>query len=116
VQKAATISPTSIEVDAYRALDELGIAYKPQHRLGSFVIDALIEDRKIAVEVQGDYWHCNPTKYPNGPQDEKQRRGVEKDKRRFEWLKSKGYQVIELWESDIRSVGAKALLEKALSI
>jgi G:T-mismatch repair DNA endonuclease (very short patch repair protein) len=43
-----------------------------------------------------------------------QRRTVERDLRRLPEFEAAGYRVIQLWEKDIRAVGAKVLLEGLL--
>lgn len=62
------MQPTSIEAEAYAALDALGITYERQVKLGPTRVDALIPASMTVVEVQGDFWHCNPAVYPDGPQ------------------------------------------------
>ena len=49
---------TSLEKRAKQILDELGVNYIEQYptRLG-FIIDFAIPDKKIAIEVDGKYWH-----------------------------------------------------------
>jgi very-short-patch-repair endonuclease len=107
-------TPTRIEIATYEALDALRIEYKPQEPIGRFVVDAYIPSMNMIVECQGDYWHCNPEKYPDGPTNSTQRGGIERDKRRFDYFKRKGFRVVELWESDIKSMGAKTLIESVI--
>jgi len=53
----------------------------------------------IVIEVQGDYWHGNPSKYKK--LNKMQEKISEKDKRKDSFLKSKGYFVIYVWENDL---------------
>lgn len=72
--------------------------------------DILIEDKKIVIEIYGDYWHANPKIYKekdifyifkrNG---QTAREIWEHDKIRKCHIESFGYKVIELWESDIEN-------------
>ncbi len=62
-------------------------------------LDFLLED-KCVIEVQGDYFHCNPKRYPDGPKNDRQRYTIEKDSRKRQWLKDNGYRLLEIWESD----------------
>jgi G:T-mismatch repair DNA endonuclease (very short patch repair protein) len=107
-------SPTSIEVETYAALTELGIAFERQYRIGRWVTDAYIPSLNTVIECQGDFYHCNPAVFPDGPKSVIQHRGVTRDRQKFADLQSKGYRVIELWEQDIQSIGALALLQQAL--
>lgn len=62
-----------------------------------------INSHLIAIEVNGDYWHCNPTKYLNGPIDKTQLASIERDKRKKEYLESIGYVLYIIWESDLKT-------------
>lgn len=107
-------SPTSIEYETYQALQEMGFDYEPQVQVGRFLVDAFIPSLNTVVECQGDYWHCNPKVYPDGPQYDHQRRRIASDKRKAAALKERGYTLIELWESDINEIGAVNLLRREL--
>lgn len=69
--------------------------------------DILIEDYKLVIEVQGDYWHANPTLHKEdeifntvyGPLKAKEI--WVKDQIRKEHIESFGYKVIYIWTSDL---------------
>jgi G:T-mismatch repair DNA endonuclease (very short patch repair protein) len=107
--------PTWIETETYAALDLLGIPFSPQHRIGNCVVDALITGEAIVIECQGDFWHCNPNVYPDGPKFWTQWQVVAKDARRLPYLQKLGYQVIFLWEKEILEIGAVPLLRSRLN-
>lgn len=107
-------SPTSIERETYAALTELGIVFERQHRIGRWVTDAYIPSLNTVIECQGDFYHCNPAVYHDGPTSVIQKRGISRDKQKFADLRGKGYRVIELWEKDMHDVGALALLRSVL--
>ena len=46
-------------------LDGLGIAYENEHKFFNYSIDNYLCDKRLCVEVMGDYWHCSPMKYKN---------------------------------------------------
>ncbi len=106
---------TSIERETYAALESLGLEFEPQHRIGYKVVDAFIASLNTIIECQGDYFHCNPAKYPNGPTNQMQTKNVTEDKRRFSTFKTQGYTVIALWEKDIKEKGALNLLKTLLA-
>jgi len=69
--------------------------------------DIVSLDKKIVVEFNGDYWHCNPQKY-----DESFFHQVKKlkaceiwelDKKRIETINSLCYNIKIIWESNFRS-------------
>jgi len=69
--------------------------------------DIVIEPNYV-IEVFGDYWHCNPKKY-DGESTHKIRRNVVKvkdvwkyDKYIIDEMKEQGYQVLVVWESELK--------------
>lgn len=87
-----------------KMLDELHIAYLDHKRVGSVCQpDFIIPRRKIAIFVDGDFWHCNPEVYPDGPMCETQRRVTTKDRRQESRLRELGWQILRLWEKDLKT-------------
>lgn len=62
---------------------------------------------RLAVFVQGCFWHCCPKCNIPIPRtntsywEEKLRRNIERDKRVFKQLEKAGWKVIRLWECEI---------------
>ena len=50
-----------------------------QFPLGNFFFDARIQNTNVLIEVNGDYWHCNPKVYVNGPINEMQKAHIRRD-------------------------------------
>lgn len=48
---------TSIEAQVERILQSLGITYEFEKQIGRKFVDFAIVDKKIAIEVDGTYWH-----------------------------------------------------------
>lgn len=94
---------SKIELDLIEALSEFEFS---SGYIGRNQIDLLCRKKKIAVEVQGDFWHANPKKYtedwinPVTKQTAKEIR--EKDERKKQFLELKGYTVLYVWENDYR--------------
>jgi very-short-patch-repair endonuclease len=108
---------SSIERETYEALRRLGIRFQPQKKIGKYFVDAFLVGRKTIVECLGDYWHVNPAKYPAGCDlTEQQLFNLTRDPIRMRDLRSRGFEVIELWEQDIKFEGAESLLRKSLLI
>lgn len=93
VARMATISPTSIEAETYLALDQLGIEYRRQCRVGRFAVDAYIPASRTVVEVMGDYFHANPAVYPV-PQPGMQAVNWARDQKKAATLRVRGYRLI----------------------
>lgn len=98
ISKLETIPEKKVKL----ILEKHSIKYKSQVRVSDtkFIIDFVVNDN-IAIEVQGDYWHCNPKVYVDGPKNKIQARKIDDDKRKKIILEKKGYIVIYVWEFDI---------------
>jgi G:T-mismatch repair DNA endonuclease (very short patch repair protein) len=63
--------------------------------------------KKILIEFNGDYWHCNPEKYePNFYHQVKKIRAHEiwaNDAKRLETISSLGYRIHVIWESEYKN-------------
>jgi G:T-mismatch repair DNA endonuclease (very short patch repair protein) len=105
----STSRDTKIERNVRSILEKHQIEYIHQYdKISSIYIDFFIPKANLALEIHGDYWHANPKKYK--PDEEIKYPGNrtikaseiwDKDRKRVEKIKSLGYSVIELFESDI---------------
>jgi len=91
-------SPTSIELQVGAALDIIGIEHKSQYRPDGYscIYDEFVPPNTF-IEVQGDYWHSLP---------KRQQRDAEKR----QWAKEHGFELIEIWEHEIKERGAWAIV------
>ena len=68
-----------------------------------YYVDIVLQE-KIVIECHGDYWHCNPKKFSEDYFHTKVKKTAkeiwERDAVREQDIKSKGYILIILWESD----------------
>ena len=99
-------SRTKIEAKVAQFLNDMGIKYRQNESVGRFNVDFLIGEKYI-IEAYGDYWHCNPQKYPpdyynRGLKYEAHERWTKDQNRRRE-LEAMGYAFLILWESEINS-------------
>ena len=72
-----------------------------QFPLGNFLFDGHIHNTNILIEVHGDYWHCNPKVYKNGPINEMQKANIRRDFAKKAHAKNQGYYLVTIWEKDI---------------
>ena len=93
--------PTYIELFVQDFLNANKIEYIYNQRLGDYVPDFQIKNTKILIETQGDYYHCNPYVYTNGPKDDVQIKHVIKDYYKKCYFLSRGYTILCIWEKDI---------------
>ena len=94
-----------IEDTVERYLTDLNLRYEAGKHIGKYSVDFLVEG-KLIVECYGNFWHCNPKKYPpkfynKGLKCEAHRKW-EKDLRRQRILENMGYRFLVLWETDIK--------------
>ena len=70
-------------------------------------VDIYIPERNLIVEFFGDYWHCNPAKYPDDYWNKGMKRTAKevrlKDADRIDKIKSLGHDVQIIWEADFKS-------------
>lgn len=63
--------------------------------------DFYIPKHNILIEIDGDFWHCNPEgKYPK-PIYESQFKNLKKDKIKTDWCVNNNISLLRFWEKDI---------------
>lgn len=98
------------------ALADIGLSFFTNKNLWSYNWDIVFEDLKLLIEVNGDYWHANPSFYKKGDMISYPGglRAVEdvwkKDARKAKKAKSKGWRLLVVWEADIVSKTDRELL------
>ena len=63
--------------------------------------DIYIPKYNLIIECDGDFWHVNPKKFPEGAKYDYQKKKIEKDKIKNEYLLNNGYKLLRIWEDDI---------------
>jgi very-short-patch-repair endonuclease len=64
--------------------------------------DFYIPEHNLIIEVDGDFWHCNPSKFPN-PEYTTQKRNLQRDKIKTQWALDNDYKLLRFWEDDIKN-------------
>ena len=57
--------------------------------------------KKIMIEVDGDYYHCNPNTIHKIPKYPMQKKNIINDKRKNTWCKNHNIELLRYWEKDI---------------
>lgn len=109
---------TNPELVFRKILYKNGIRYRLHYKIDGKP-DIVIVSKKIAIFIDGCFWHKCPKCYrqPNSNLDywlPKIQRNVMRDKAVNNNLKSKGWRVIRIWEHQIKKAPNKAL-DKVLS-
>lgn len=106
--KANTRSPSayqctvsSLEKIVSEFLNEAGIDFTQQFVLGAFFFDFHIVNSNVLIEVHGDYWHCNPAVYIDGPVNEMHRRMMRRDFCKRDYARKMGFKRLVVWERDL---------------
>ena len=106
-------SDTKPELKLRKALWKLGFRYRKNYKGLPGTPDIVFLKRKIAIFVDGDFWHGNNWKLRGRKslEDELNRyrdywrekilRNIERDKRVTKDLEKDGWKVLRYWESDI---------------
>lgn len=105
VEKILNKNDIQFESEVYAKFLAYNEYYKKNY---SPIVDILIEEYKIVIECNGDYWHANPKLYK--PDDifntwKGQKKSSEiwgRDNLRAKQIENFGYKVITVWESDYR--------------
>src|SRR5690606_2887028 len=79
--------------------------------------DFYLPDYNILIEVDGDFWHCNPLKYSE-PKFPSQVKNLERDKQKNEWASQNNIKLLRFWENDINNniTKVKQVLKENLSL
>lgn len=93
---------SQLQLKIKELIEGMGYEFIHNQPHGEFIPDFINHDKKIIIEVNGDYWHCNPMKYTS-PKDDKQIRNIVSDYSKKCFYLSNGYMFITLWEDDILS-------------
>jgi G:T-mismatch repair DNA endonuclease (very short patch repair protein) len=114
-------SVSKLEKEILSLLENRGYEVSTQFRIVGvpFIYDFIFPLENKILEVQGNYWHCNPNQYKKGSLI-KMRGFKEKILVDYIWLKDElkaqmareqGFTVCYLWESDYKERGWAAVLE-----
>lgn len=83
-------------------LDYMNISYINEQGFEYYAVDNYLNDYNLIVEVMGDFWHCNPTKYITENMKDIHKKRIPRDKAKHTYLKNKyNIEILYLWESDI---------------
>lgn len=104
--KGAFNRTSSIHIKMREFLQSLPLKqpFEEEHQVKWFSMDFAFPQIKLAIEVQGSYYHVDPRFYPNGPIDAIQRRNWGRDKaKRITCCDKEGWTIIEAWEPEINN-------------
>lgn len=110
---------TTIEVIVQNFLKDLEIEFFTHQYMRiehAYQCDVYIPSMNLVIEVDGDYWHGNPEKYSDEQLNQRQMEQRERDSARTRELIEKGYNVIRIWENEIRIMNINQFKEKIMEV
>ena len=72
-----------------------------QYPVQRYVIDFVDAENKIAININGDYWHANPILYDKTTLGKLQQTNVRQDHNKRVFLEKHGWIVVDIWESEL---------------
>lgn len=106
---------TKIELLVMHALRDSGYNVVTQLSVPHYYCDIYVPELNLIVEVNGNYWHANPKYFASNDVIGHKRMTAsqvwERDAKKVEDLRRLGYNVVTVWESDIKSMTSSQLVE-----
>lgn len=87
------------EITGFKGENDGEIFY--QYPIQRYVVDFVDVKRKIAINVNGDYWHANPMLYDEDKLGDLQKTNIRQDKNKKIFLEKNGWKILDIWESEI---------------
>lgn len=86
-------------------LDLMGVVHSQEVQIeagSKWFFDFQVTGTKLLIEVQGDYWHCNPKLYPK-PINKYQEWARRRDFAKRDYANKLGYRVLPIWENALKT-------------
>ena len=102
--KSGKVKRSKLEYKFETLLELLEVQYNHSFYIPSIkkIYDFYLPDYNLLIEVDGDFWHCNPINYPE-PTCRTQEINIINDKFKNEWAEENGYKLLRFWEDDINN-------------
>lgn len=102
MSRAATRNHSRVEAVVEAMLVARGQPYSTGQAIeGVTVPDFVIVEQRVAIFVDGDYWHANPRLFPRGPMNDLQEKNQARDREANAILRQAGWMVVRIWEQEI---------------
>ena len=104
ILKQGKVKRSQLEYKFETLLDLLEIKYTHSFYIPSIkkIYDFYLLDYNILIEIDGDFWHCNPIKFPT-PTCKTQEINIINDEFKNNWAQENGYKLLRFWEDDINN-------------
>jgi G:T-mismatch repair DNA endonuclease (very short patch repair protein) len=109
---------TKPELQFQNFLEQLGIEFYTHKYIEGmyqkYRCDIFIPTFNLVIEVDGNYFHGNPTQFKIF--NDKQLYQIKRDKENTLKLKSLGYKVLRIWESEIKELNPENFEKKLIEV
>lgn len=106
---------TKCEIAFANTLSQLGVRFQQQHVVGQYYCDFYLPDHHLIIEIDGDYWHANPSRFNRddliGGKKLLASEIWRRDQVRESSIRESGYRVLRYWESELKNKTAASILE-----
>jgi very-short-patch-repair endonuclease len=92
-------NPSKLEFTFADMLIGLGIDFIHQYEVDGFDYDFYIPAKNLLIEVDGDYWHGHPDKFPELNAMQRKNKGL--DRLKTKHAADRNFQLLRFWEHDI---------------
>jgi very-short-patch-repair endonuclease len=105
ILKNGKVKRSNLEYKFEGILDILGYQYQHSYYIPDIkkIYDFYLPDYNIFIEIDGDFWHCNPDTKFAIPECKSQELNLINDQFKNEWAVNNGYKIIRIWENDIKN-------------
>jgi hypothetical protein len=104
--KIKSVIKSKKEKEICTILKEMGYTVISSLKVDTKICDVYILEFNLIIEYFGDYWHCNPQKYSSDFLNKKKGLTAKEiwdyDKMKLELIKSYGYNLEVIWESELK--------------
>lgn len=104
--KTGKVKRSLLEIRFETFLETLDIKFISSYYINTknyhFIFDFYLPKDNILIEVDGDFWHCNP-KTHSFPICKTQEINVKNDQEKNKWAEENGYKLLRFWEDDINN-------------
>jgi G:T-mismatch repair DNA endonuclease (very short patch repair protein) len=111
--KIKSVIKSKKEKEICKLLKNMGYNVTPSLKVDTKICDIYIPEFNLIIEYFGDYWHCNPNKYSSDYHNVKKNLTAKQiwdyDKNKLELIKSYGYNLEVIWESELKLNNEKLL-------
>lgn len=107
MKKNSKVKTSKLEISFSMILESLGLVknvdFIPQYLISNIntFFDFYIPSKNILLEIDGDFYHCNPNTKFKEPKYDIQKKNLYNDKRKNTYCSNHNIKLLRFWEKDI---------------